>query len=43
MLVDTKEAKRYTLEGKPLSAFVRLVVGEGLSTLTDFVQKNRRE
>jgi hypothetical protein len=31
--------KLYTLEGKPPSAFVRSVVGEGLSTLPDFVQK----
>jgi hypothetical protein len=35
--------KLYTLEGKPPSAFVPRVVGEGLSTLTDFVQKSRRE
>ncbi len=38
--------KLYTLEGRPPpppSAFVRLVLGEGLSTLADFVQNSRRE
>jgi hypothetical protein len=35
--------KLYTLEGKLLSAFICLVVGEGLSTLPDFVQKSPRE
>ncbi len=33
----------YTLEGRQLAAFVHLVVGEGLSTLTDFVQNSQRE
>jgi hypothetical protein len=35
--------KLYTLEWKPPSVFVRPVVGEGLSTLPDFVQKSQRE
>ncbi len=40
MLVYPK--KLYTLERKPPSAFVRPVVGEGLCTLTDFVQNSQR-
>jgi hypothetical protein len=35
--------KLYTLEWKPPSVIVRPVVGEGLSTLPNFVQKSRRE
>jgi hypothetical protein len=34
--------KLYTLEGKPPSVFVRRVLGEGLCTLTAFVQNSRR-
>ncbi len=40
MLVYPK--KLYTLERKPPSAFVRPVVGEGLCSLTDFVQNSQR-
>jgi hypothetical protein len=36
-----KPKKLYTLEGRPPSVFVRPVVGEGLSTVTDFVQYSR--
>jgi hypothetical protein len=32
----------YTLEGKPPSVFVRPVVGEGLRSLTAFVQNSQR-
>jgi hypothetical protein len=38
-----KEATVYTLEGRPPSAFVCLVVGKGLNTVTDFVQNSRKE
>ncbi len=34
--------KLYALEGKPPSALVHPVVGEGLCTLTDGVQNSRR-
>jgi hypothetical protein len=41
--ISVMPKKLYIIEGKPLSAFFRPVVGECLSTFTDFVQKSGRE
>jgi hypothetical protein len=41
-ILYVQPTKLYTLEGRPPSAFVRPVVGEGTSTLTDIVQNSRQ-